>query len=133
MRRATSGVYPSLAFDPADGNPAIAYCDITNGDLKLAWHDGSTWQTQTVDAVGNVGCTPSLAFNDYGSGFPSIAYFDNGSGGTGHCSSSTTRRPRARTGERDAVGRLGRNCFDRCMVRHRHQSPARAVRSKTSW
>jgi hypothetical protein len=70
------GLFPSLAFDPADGNPAIAYYDSTNGDLKLAWHDGSIWQTQPVDSVGNVGLTPSLAFNDYGSGFPSIAYFD---------------------------------------------------------
>jgi hypothetical protein len=77
------GREPSLAFDPADGNPAIAYYDTTNTDLKLAWHDGSTWQTQTVDAVGAVGRTPSLAFNDYGSGFPSIAYFDNGAGGIG--------------------------------------------------
>jgi hypothetical protein len=75
------GWHPSLAFDPADGNPTIAYFDSTNspsanGHLKLAWHDGIAWQTQTVDAVGNVGRMPSLAFNDYGSGFPSIAYLD---------------------------------------------------------
>jgi hypothetical protein len=67
---------PSLAFDPADGNPAIAYTDSTNGDLKLAWHDGSTWRVQIVDAVGDVGDNPSLAFNDYGNGFPAIAYVD---------------------------------------------------------
>ena len=72
------GQNSSLAFDPADGNPAIAYYDETNGDLKLAWHDGTVWQTQPVDTVGNVGRVPSLAFNDYGTGFPSIAYFDGG-------------------------------------------------------
>jgi hypothetical protein len=77
------GENASLAFDPADGNPAIAYFDSTNADLKLAWHDGSTWQTQTVDGVGSVGRSPSLAFNDFGNGFPSIAYFDSGSAGTG--------------------------------------------------
>jgi hypothetical protein len=77
------GLHPSLAFDPADGNPAIAYYDSTIGDLKLAWHDGSIWQIQPVDAVGNVGRTPSLAFNDFGTGFPSIAYFNDGFGGTG--------------------------------------------------
>jgi hypothetical protein len=71
------GAYASLAFDPADGNPAIAYQNTTTLDLKLAWHNGSAWQTQTVDAVGNVGFTASLAFNDYGSGFPSIAYFND--------------------------------------------------------
>jgi hypothetical protein len=78
-----AGEYPSLAFDPADGNPAIAYYDRSFGNLKLAWHDGSIWRTQTVDSVGNVGLSPSLAFNNYGSGFPSIAYFNDGVGGTG--------------------------------------------------
>lgn len=66
------GQYPSLAFDPADGNPAISYRDNTGDDLALAWHDGSSWQTQFVDTVGNVGWASSLAFNDYGTGFPSI-------------------------------------------------------------
>lgn len=78
------GFNPSLTFDPADGNPAIAYQDSSNTSLKLGWYDGSSWQTQTVDAVGDVGRAPSLAFNDYGTGFPSIAYLDDGSGGTGH-------------------------------------------------
>ncbi len=63
-------------------NPAIAYFKNTNDDLKLAWHDGVSWQTQTVDAVGNVGHTPSLAFNDFGNGFPSIAYFEEAGPGT---------------------------------------------------
>jgi hypothetical protein len=75
---------PSLAFDPADGNPTIAYADYSNFDLKFAWHDGSAWQIQTVDAVGDVGLITSLAFNDYGTGFPSIAYLDRGFGGNGH-------------------------------------------------
>jgi hypothetical protein len=68
---------PSLAFDPADGNPAIAYGHNTEGqNLKLAWHNGTAWQLQTVDSVGDVGRNVSLAFNDFGTGFPSIAYFD---------------------------------------------------------
>jgi hypothetical protein len=71
------GRYPSLAFDPADGNPAISYYDLTNGDLRLAWFNGTIWQTQPVDTAGNVGQYTSLAFNDYGTGFPSIAYFDS--------------------------------------------------------
>jgi hypothetical protein len=71
-----TGDYPSLAFDSVDGNPAIAYSDHINRDLKLAWHDGNAWQSQTVDAVGDVGSSPSLAFNDFGNGFPSISYFD---------------------------------------------------------
>jgi hypothetical protein len=71
------GRWPSLAFDPADGNPAISYYDLTNGDLRLAWFNGSIWQTQPVDTAGDVGLYSSLAFNDYGNGFPSIAYFDS--------------------------------------------------------
>jgi hypothetical protein len=71
------GQWTSLAFDPADGNPAISYYDQTNGNLKLAWHNGTSWQTQNVDTVGDVGVTTSLAFNPFGNGFPSIAYGDN--------------------------------------------------------
>jgi hypothetical protein len=68
---------PSLAFDPSDNNPAIAYGNNTEGrNLKLAWRVGSTWFTQTVDAVGDVGRHPSLAFNDFGTGFASISYLD---------------------------------------------------------
>jgi hypothetical protein len=75
---ASIGWYPSLAFDPADGNPAIAYHDQGGGDLKLAWHDGNQWNTQVV-VNGSfevpTGYTPSLAFNEFGNGFPAIAYF----------------------------------------------------------
>ena len=73
-----TGLWPSLAFDPADGNPAIAYQDQGGGDLKLAWHDGGQWNTQVVvNGTFEVptGYTPSLAFNDFGTGFPAIAYF----------------------------------------------------------
>jgi hypothetical protein len=73
-----TGLYPSLAFDPADGNPAIAYHDLSDGDLRFAWHDGASWNSQVVvDGTFEVptGYTPSLAFNDFGTGFPAIAYF----------------------------------------------------------
>lgn len=64
----------SLAFDPADGNPAFVYQEgITSYDLYFAWHDGSSWQHQIVDSD-TVGIFPSLAFNPFGNGFPSIAY-----------------------------------------------------------
>ncbi len=75
----STGLYPSLAFDPGDDRPAIAYQDISDGDLNLAWFDGANWQIQTVvDQTIKVptGYTPSLAFNEFGNGSPSIAYFD---------------------------------------------------------
>ena len=67
----------SLAFDPADGNPAIAYYDADSTALRFAWYNGSSWQHQTLDNDGDVGLYPSLAFNDFGDGFPSVAYFDS--------------------------------------------------------
>jgi hypothetical protein len=70
----------SLAFDPADGNPVFAYqVGASLQDLHLAWFDGAVWQNQLVDSDG-VGLFPSLAFNTFGNGFPSIAYMvDQGS------------------------------------------------------
>jgi hypothetical protein len=61
----------SLAFDSAD-HPHIAY----GGDhLYHAWHDGSSWHTETVDAAWGVGRWASIAI-DSGSGYPRIAYYD---------------------------------------------------------
>jgi len=79
----SSGLYPSLAFDPAHGNPAIAYHvaqPLVDSRLKLAWHDGTMWRTQTVDSGTGVGLHPSLAFNDFGDGFPSISYLQDFNG-----------------------------------------------------
>jgi hypothetical protein len=80
----TTGGQVSLAFDPADGNPAISYYDYTTDDLRFAWFDGSIWHTQTLDSGGEIGRWSSLAFNEYGTGWPAIAYFDGNSAGSGH-------------------------------------------------
>ena len=43
--------YPSLAFHPTDGYPAIAYRDSAGDSLNTlmyAWYDGSSWVTETV-------------------------------------------------------------------------------------
>ena len=74
------GDFSSLAFDPADGNPAISYYDQTEYRLKFAWYDGVAWHTQQVANAGLGGLSTSLAFNDYGTGWPSIMYFDTGGG-----------------------------------------------------
>ena len=67
------GTDTSVAFDQA-GNPAIAYYDITNGDLKLSLWNGSSWAIETVDSAGDVGWFTSLAFDD--SDNPVLAYYD---------------------------------------------------------
>jgi hypothetical protein len=80
--RDASDMSVSLAFDPADGNPAIAYTRDEIGipnTLAFAWNDGA-WNTQTVDiSAGVAGGAVSLAFNEalaggFGNGLPAIAY-----------------------------------------------------------
>jgi hypothetical protein len=72
------GAYPSLAFS-TQGQPAIAYYQETDGDLKYAISTGTetapAWTIQTVDTSGDVGKFPSLAFAPDGQ--PAIAYYDD--------------------------------------------------------
>jgi hypothetical protein len=66
----------SIAIDPDDNYPAIAYYDSYNEELMYAKWDGSDWDDKTtVDSSGNVGQYASLAFD--ASGNPSIGYYDD--------------------------------------------------------
>ncbi len=77
----------SLAFDPVDGRPAIAYerfsvAPYANA-VRLAYLDESlTWQDSLIDdtvsltAPFNMMRKPSLAFDDYGTSWPAVAYVD---------------------------------------------------------
>ncbi|MEO0180284.1 MAG: hypothetical protein ABIM74_00870 [candidate division WOR-3 bacterium] len=72
-----SGGYVSVDLDSQD-RPCISYSywiDGVNSDLKYAYWNGSSWQRQTVDTVGNTLWT-SLALNSLDR--PCIAYSDNG-------------------------------------------------------
>jgi hypothetical protein len=55
--------------------PHVSYYDHSNGDLKHAWKNGTTWLTETVDSTGNVGWYTSLALDSRGSAH--ISYFDD--------------------------------------------------------
>jgi PKD repeat protein len=78
------GSYTSLAFDClyfpclASGNPAISYHDASNGDLKYAHWNGTSWDIETVDSDGWVGSHTSLAFDSCcgAIGNPAISYYD---------------------------------------------------------
>ncbi|MFP6872223.1 MAG: hypothetical protein VCA55_01835 [Verrucomicrobiales bacterium] len=56
------------------GQPAIAYYDMSNKDLKYAVFNGVSWTIQRVDSTGQVGEFPSLGFSP--SGRPAISYYD---------------------------------------------------------
>lgn len=69
--------YTSLAYGPGS-QPAIAYYDRTNTNLKFASYNGSSWSSVTVDNNGDVGGgngTNSLVFGP--DGRPAIAYPDS--------------------------------------------------------
>jgi hypothetical protein len=56
--------------------PHISYrYRIGDSDLRHAWLSGTTWLTETVDSVGDVGKHTSLALDS--SGNPHISYFDD--------------------------------------------------------
>jgi hypothetical protein len=65
------GRYTSVAVG-ASGQPAIAYYDVDNGDLKFTEHDGSRWVAHTVDAQGDAGRYAHMAMGP--GGLPHIAY-----------------------------------------------------------
>jgi hypothetical protein len=78
----------SLAFDFSDGLPALAYerKNLGSGaeELMFAYRDNVMWQlpatavdgTISMDAPGNKPRAPSLAFDDFGTSWPAIAYVD---------------------------------------------------------
>ncbi|MFN3215260.1 MAG: calcium-binding protein [Acidimicrobiales bacterium] len=82
------GATPSLVLD-ADGNPVIAYYDVTDGDLELLHctnPDCSGTQTpRTVDATGDVEQNASLVLDANGN--PVVSYYDftNGDLKVLHC------------------------------------------------
>lgn len=77
----------SLAFDLSDGQPAIAFeqqvVTPAADQLMFAYLDATaTWQTSLVDDTISISNAqnalrgPSLAFDDFGTSFPAIAYID---------------------------------------------------------
>jgi hypothetical protein len=72
-----SGQYASLALDPVNGYPRVAYYESLLKELRLVSWDGSSWSSQTVDDGGHdtVGQYCSLAI-DPSTGYARISYYD---------------------------------------------------------
>jgi hypothetical protein len=66
-------LYPSIALQ-SSGDPAIAYMDPINNDLKYAVFNGAVWTIRTLESEGDVGYWASLAFDS--DGLPGISYID---------------------------------------------------------
>jgi hypothetical protein len=57
---------PSFAVNPG-GGLAIGYYDATEGDLDVAQSpDGTTWTPSTLEALGDTGHHPAIAFDPHG-------------------------------------------------------------------
>lgn len=67
------GHYTSLAIG-RDGQPRIAYQDITNADLKVAVKRNGEWLAETVDARGDLGEHTSIAVD--AAGRAHVSYYD---------------------------------------------------------
>ncbi|MFO8130030.1 MAG: T9SS type A sorting domain-containing protein [Bacteroidales bacterium] len=65
--------YTSLALD-GNNYPHISYYDYDETDLKYARWDGSEWQIEKIDSIGNVGKYASIALDNFD--YPHIAYQD---------------------------------------------------------
>jgi hypothetical protein len=65
--------FASIVLD-SNENPHISYYDATNGDLKYAKFNGTTWEIETIDTVGDVGSYSSLGIDHLD--LAHIAYYD---------------------------------------------------------
>jgi hypothetical protein len=63
----------SIALD-SQNRPHISYHDYASGALKYARFNGSTWDVEIVDSVGNYGGGTSIALDS--SGYAHISYYD---------------------------------------------------------
>lgn len=68
-----SGSFSSIDLD-SNGFPHISYYDASNGDLKYAKYNGTTWAIEIIDEVGDVGSYSSLGIDLQD--FAHISYYD---------------------------------------------------------
>lgn len=89
VQSSTTAVFEDidLAFDRSDGRPAIAYEQKVASpfaqQIQFAYLNASSaWQTSLIDATASLDNAmglprrPSLAFDDYGTSWPAVAYID---------------------------------------------------------
>lgn len=65
----------TLAFGQ-DGQPAVAYQNVTSADLAISRFDGTQWTQTVIDSAGSVGEHACLAFDP--AGLPAVSYYAAG-------------------------------------------------------
>jgi hypothetical protein len=67
------GQYTSIGVN-STGRVFVSYYDVTNGNLKLAWNESTSWYNMTLDSTDNVGLYTSLKIDS--SDAIHISYYD---------------------------------------------------------
>ncbi len=117
------GKYSSIAVDPTDNYPIIAYYDATNGALKLAIGSGVGWIFKTIHdpLFGSAGSYASLKLDSTGKtriayyfsnlmGVDSLWYAKYVGGGTGNCTDNNYQCDPVDSG--DQVGKYASLALD---------------------
>jgi len=117
------GKYSSIAVDPTDGYPIIAYYDATNGALKLAIGYVFGWIIKTIHdpLLGSAGSYASLKLDSTGKtriayylsnfmGNDSLWYVEHVGGGAGNCTDNNYRCTLVDSGDR--VGKYASLALD---------------------
>ena len=117
------GKYSSIAVDPTDGYPIIAYYDATNGALKLAIGSGVGWIFKTIHdpLLGSAGLYVSLKLDSTGKtriayyfsnlmGADSLWYVEHVGGGAGNCTDNNYQCDPVDSGDR--VGKYASLALD---------------------
>ncbi|MBD3237544.1 MAG: hypothetical protein GF330_12630 [Candidatus Eisenbacteria bacterium] len=86
----STGEYTSIAIDQSN-YPHIAYYNNTEGGLKHAWWNGTSWQREMVDAGDNVGWWTSIRIDSQDR--PQISYCRVGDRRRGYRSRVSPPRP----------------------------------------
>ncbi len=128
------GMYSSIAVDPTDNLPIIAYYDQTNGALKLAIGTAVGWAFKTIDdpVLSPGGISASLKLDSTGKthiayyfsyiiGSDSLRYAEYVGGGTGNCTDADYRCDIVDSG--DQVGKyasIDLDSSDRARIAYYH-------------
>jgi hypothetical protein len=69
------GMFTSIALDKNNYPYITYYSNLTARDLNIAYWNGSVWNKETIDSIGDIGIATSIAFDSNGT--IHISYYDD--------------------------------------------------------